>query len=149
MSENQVNIKNKKAFFEYEILEKFIAGIILQGTEIKSIRNGKVSINESYCYVSGNKLILKNTHISEYSMGSHFNHEPKRDRILLLNKREIKKIENKLKDVGLTIIPLRLFISERGFAKIEIGIAKGKKLHDKRESIKTKDVQRDLERKGF
>lgn len=143
---NRINIKNKKAVYEYEFLETFTAGIQLTGTEIKSIRNGKASIVEGYCYVRNNEVYIKNMYIAEYEQGNYNNHEPKRDRKLLLNKQEISKLIRKKKDVGLTIIPLRLFINKNGFAKLDIALAKGKKLHDKRESIKQKDVKRDMDR---
>ena len=142
----RINIQNRKARYEYEILDKYSAGMVLKGTEIKSIREGQASIKEAFCYISKGEIFIKNAHISEYSHGSHFNHEPKRERKLLLNKQEINKINKKMKDVGLTIVPLKIYISGRGFAKIDIAVAKGKKLHDKRDSIKTKDVQRDMNR---
>lgn len=141
------DIKNKKAFFEYEFLEKFVAGIVLKGTEIKSIRQGKASIKEGFCYFKDGELFLKNANISEYEFGNQNNHNPTRERKLLLNKSELNKLSKKVKDVGLSIVPFRIFINERGFAKVEIGLAKGKKLHDKRNTIKEKDVQRDLDRK--
>ena len=144
--DTNINIKNRKAFYEFEILDKYTAGMVLKGTEIKSIREGQASIKEAFCYISDSSMYLKNAHIAEYSHGSHFNHEPKRERKLLLNKQEINKIQKKMKDVGLTIVPLKIFLSSRGFAKIEIAVAKGKKLHDKRDSIKSKDVKRDMER---
>jgi len=142
----KISIKNKKAYFEYEISDKFTAGIKLLGTEIKSIRESKASIKEGYCYVDNGEVFIKNMNISEYSNGGFVNHDPTRTRKLLLNKREILKIEKKLKDKGITLIPLLLFLSNKGFAKLEIGIAKGKKLYDKRESLKQKDSKRDLDR---
>ncbi len=141
-----INIKNKKASFEYEFIETYIAGIQLTGTEIKSIRKGKASIGEAYCYFSRNELWVKNMHIAEYSFGSHFNHETRRERKLLLQKRELKKLQRKIKDKGLTIIPVRLFLTEKGWAKMKIALARGKKIHDKRASIKEKDMKRDMER---
>ena len=146
MSDKVVNIKNRKAYFEFEIFEKYVAGIKLMGSEIKSIRAGKASIGEGYCYFKKGELWVKKIHIAEYAPAAHYAHEPLRDRKLLLTKKEIQKLENKVKEKGLTVIPLRIFINERGYAKLEIGLAKGKKLHDKRESIKRKDAQREMER---
>ncbi|MBA2422970.1 MAG: SsrA-binding protein SmpB [Chitinophagales bacterium] len=145
MSEN-INIKNKKAYFEFEFLDKFIAGILLTGTEIKSIRAGKVNMNDAWCFFQKEELWVKNLNISTYDKGTHYNHEPLRQRKLLLNKKELNKLLGKIKERGLTIIPLRLFISDRGFAKLEIALAKGKKLHDKRENIKERDAKRELDR---
>ena len=141
-----INIKNKRARFEYQILDTFIAGIQLNGTEIKSIRLGKVTITESYCTFKEDELWIRGMHIAEYEFGTYSNHEPKRERKLLLSRQELDKLQKKLKDQGLTIVPLRLFISEKGWAKLEIAIAKGKKLHDKRHSLKEKDIQRDINR---
>lgn len=143
---NQVNIKNKRASFEYEFLETFTAGIQLTGTEIKSIRTGKASIIEGYCFLKDGELFIKNMYIAEYDKGTYNNHDPKRDRKLLLNRSELDKLSKKKKDVGLTIIPLKVFISKNGFAKMDIALAKGKKLHDKREDLKGKDAQRDMDR---
>lgn len=143
---NQVNIKNKRASFEYEFLETFTAGIQLTGTEIKSIRAGKASIIEGYCFLKDGELFIKNMYIAEYDKGTYNNHDPKRDRKLLLNRSELDKLSKKKKDVGLTIIPLKVFISKNGFAKMDIALAKGKKLHDKREDLKGKDAQRDMDR---
>ncbi len=142
-----VLIKNKQANFEYFIIEKYEAGIQLMGTEIKSIRAGKATITDGYCSFIGNELYLMNIHIAEYSFASFYNHAPKRERKLLLNKKELKKIQGKLKDVGMTIIPLAIVINERGFAKVEIGIAKGKKLHDKRDTLKEKDAKIEMDRR--
>ncbi len=147
--ENNIRIKNRKAFHEFFILEKFVAGIQLTGTEIKSIRTGKVSLAEGYCAFKGKELFVVNMHIAEYKFGTHYNHEPKRDRKLLLTKRELKKLANKTREKGLTIVPIVLFINEKGLAKLEIALAKGKKLYDKRESLKTKDSKRDLDRKNY
>lgn len=144
-----VHIKNKKAGFEFYLLEKFIAGIQLMGTEIKSIREGKVSINEAYCSFRKNELFIINMHIAVYKFGSYYNHEPKRERKLLLNKRELRKINNQVKEKGVTIVPTFMFINKDGFAKIEIAIAKGKKLYDKRESLKRKDAEREIGSKDF
>lgn len=144
--DNKIKIKNRKAFFEFFISDKFIAGIVLTGTEIKSIREGKVSLDEAYCSFKGEELFVVNMTIAEYKFGTYNNHEPKRDRKLLLNRKELKKLANKVKEKGFTIIPIILFVNEKGLAKLEIGLAKGKKLFDKRESIKTKDNKRDMER---
>jgi SsrA-binding protein len=146
MSANKVNIKNKKAYFEYEIVDKFIAGIMLTGTEIKSVRQSKASIKEAYCVVVKNKVLVRNMTINEYENGGHYNHEPKRDRSLLLNKKEIDKLAKGVEQKGFTIVPLHLFINDKGLAKLEIGLAQGKKLHDKRETLKEKDVSRELDR---
>lgn len=147
--DQKVRIKNKKAAFEFFLVEKYIAGIELSGTEIKSIRTGKVSLAESYCTFRGDELFVINMHIAEYQYGTYNNHDPKRDRKLLLNRRELKKLAIKTKERGFTIIPTFLFINDRGLAKLEIAVAKGKKLYDKRETIKIKDNQRDMERSGF
>jgi len=143
---NNINIRNKKARYEYEFVDKYVAGIVLQGTEIKSIREGKASLQEAYCFVKSGELFIKSMHIAVYEQATHYNHEPLRERKLLLNRRELDKLETKSKEKSLTIIPIRLFISQRGLAKIEIALAKGKKIHDKRDSIKEKDLKRELER---
>ena len=137
---------NRKAKYEYEFLEQFTAGLQLFGTEIKSIRNKDVSIAEGYCAFKGTELFILNMHIAHYEQGTYNNHEPKRERKLLLNKQELKKLGGKLKDKGLTIIPTRLFISDNGHAKLNIALAKGKKIHDKRDGIKDRDIQRDVDR---
>jgi SsrA-binding protein len=146
---DKIKIKNRKAYFEYFILEKYAAGIVLTGTEIKSLREGKASLDESYCTFNDNELFVINMHITEYKFGTYNNHEPKRDRKLLLTHRELKKLAVKVKEKGFTIIPLLLFINDAGLAKLEIGIAKGKKLYDKRETLKTKDTKREMERNRF
>jgi len=143
---NKINISNKKAFFNYEILDKYIAGIRLQGTEIKSIRLGKASLVDSFCEFEGHELFVKNLNISEYVLGTHYNHAPRRTRKLLLERTELIKLKRAAVQKGLTIIPLRLFISEKGFAKLEIALAKGKKEFDKRDTIKDRDSKRDLAR---
>lgn len=143
---NNINIKNKRASFEYEFLEKFTAGIQLTGTEIKSIRAGKASIVEGYCFMKNGELFIKNMYIAEYEQGSYNNHNPKRDRKLLLNRTELNKLEKKKKDVGLTIVPLKVFINKNGYAKMDIALAKGKKLHDKRHDLKAKDAKRQMDR---
>ncbi len=145
MSDN-IKIKNKKASFEYFLIEKITAGIMLTGTEIKSIREGKANLADAYCLFINNELYVKSMHIAEYNMGTHYNHEPKRDRKLLLTKRELKKLSVKVKEKGFTIVPVLLFINERGLAKLEIALAKGKHFYDKRESLKRKDSQREIER---
>lgn len=142
----QVDIHNRRARFEYAFLETFTAGLSLTGTEIKSIRQGKVNLQDSYCLFMNDELFIRNMNISTYTDGTYLNHQPLRDRKLLLNKRELRRLSEKLKDQGLTIIPTRLFTNERGFAKIDIALAKGKKLYDKRESIKERDVEREMSR---
>ena len=139
-----INIRNRKASYEYQFLDTYIAGIVLSGTEIKSIREGKVNLQESFCLFLGEELICRGMHISPYSMGSFKNHESKADRKLLLKRKELEKIKSKSQEKGLSIIPTRLFINDRGWAKVEIAIAKGKKLYDKREDIKQKDLKREL-----
>ena len=142
----RIELINKKARFEYFILDSFTAGIVLKGTEIKSIRQAKVSFADSYCIFEKDELFVKNLHIAVYTHGNIHNHDPVRNRKLLLTKRELKRLKSKSNEKGLTIIPLRIFISDRGFAKLEIGFAKGKKLYDKRESIKERDMNRDFGR---
>mgnify|MGYP001346845082 FL=1 len=144
---SKIDIKNKRAKFEFEFLETFTAGLQLYGTEIKSIRNNKASIAEAYGVIIKNELFIRNMYISDYENGSHYNHDPKRDRKLLLNKVELTKLQKKLKNKGLTIVPIKLFISNNGWAKINIALAKGKKIHDKREDLKSKDAQREIDRK--
>lgn len=145
--QKSINIKNKKARFQYEILDKYTAGIVLTGTEIKSIRNSKASIAESFCeFNDSGELFVVNMTIEEYIYGTYYNHKPKATRKLLLNKKELKKLNKEVQNTGLTIIPLRLFINEKGYAKLEIALAKGKKLHDKRETIRDRDNKRNLDR---
>lgn len=147
MVQKNINIKNKRARFEYELLDTYMAGIVLGGTEIKSIREGKASITESFCeFNDSGELFIVNMHIDEYSHGSHYNHKPRAERKLLLNKRELKKLRKEVKASGLTIVPLRLFLNDRGLAKLDIALAKGKKLYDKRETIKDRDNKRNLDR---
>ncbi|MBD2699661.1 SsrA-binding protein SmpB [Spirosoma sp. BT702] len=145
----QVDVRNRRASFEYVFLETYTAGIVLTGTEIKSIRQGKVNLQDAYCLILNDEMFIRQMSISVYTEGTHYNHEPLRERKLLLTKREIKRLTEKLKDQGLTIVPIRLFTNERGFAKIEIALAKGKKLYDKRESIKERDVERDMQRERY
>ncbi|MEP2238473.1 MAG: SsrA-binding protein SmpB [Maribacter sp.] len=145
--QNTINIKNKRARFEYELLDKYTAGIVLAGTEIKAIREGRASISESFCeFNDRDELFVINMQIDEYSHASHFNHKPKAARKLLLQRRELKKLSKEVNTSGLTIVPVRVFVNERGFAKMQIALAKGKKLYDKRESIKDRDNKRDLDR---
>ncbi len=143
----KINIRNKKARFEYEILDTYVAGIQLTGTEIKSIRASKARITESFCeFNDTGELFVINMYIEEYINGNVYNHKPKSERRLLLNKRELKKLQKELQNVGLTIIPLKLFLTGKGWAKLEIALCKGKKLYDKRESLKDKDNKRNLDR---
>ena len=144
--QKNISIKNKKAFFDYEIIENFYAGIQLSGTEIKSIRGGKAGLVDSFCSFANNELYVRNMHISEYELGTCNNHIAKRDRKLLLHKKELIKIQKKAKEGGITIVPLKLFINDRGLAKLEISLAKGKKTYDKRETLKLKDHTREMDR---
>ena len=139
-------IKNKKASHDYEFLEKFIAGIVLSGTEIKSLRLGKATISDSYCFFNSGELFIKGMHIAEYWWGNLNNHDPLRERKLLLTSRELRKIDRKIKESGLTIIVIKVFISSRGLAKAEIAISRGKKEYDKRETLKRKDASREMDR---
>ena len=139
-------IKNRSAYFEYFIDDKYDAGIVLTGTEVKSLREGKANLNDSYCYVNKGEVWIKNLHIAEYSHGSANNHDPVRERKLLLRKREIRKIASGLKEKGYTLIPLRIYFSEKKLAKIEVGLGKGKKVYDKRETIKQRDTDREMKR---
>jgi SsrA-binding protein len=141
-----MEIKNRQAYFEYFIDDKYVAGIILTGTEVKSLREGKANFNDSYCIFNKGELWIRSFHISEYSHGTVNNHDPIRERKLLLNKRELKKLDAKIKEKGYTIVPLRLFFNEKNLAKLEIGLGKGKKLHDKRETIRQRDTERELKR---
>jgi len=141
-----MELRNKSATFEYFIEDKFDAGMVLTGTEVKALRDGRVSFNDSYCLIDRGEMYVKGLHISHYAFGSYANHPPVRDRKLLLKKKEISRIAQKLKDKGFTIIPLKIYFNERGFAKIQIGLAKGKKLHDKRESIKQRESEREIKR---
>ena len=144
--QKQINIKNKKAKFEYHLIDTFTAGIVLTGTEIKSIRNSKASILEAYCVYVDGEVFIRNMHITAYENGSFYNHKPRNDRKLLLNKKEIQKIEKFLKVKGNTIVPLKMFLSDKGWAKIDIATAQGKKTHDKRQDLKEKDDKRDMDR---
>jgi SsrA-binding protein len=143
---NAINIRNRQAGFEYELLDKYTAGMVLTGTEIKSIREGKVNLQDGYCYINNGEFFVKGINITPYAEGTHYNHEASRERKLLLKKSEIKKLESKVDEKGYTLVPTRLFINERGLAKLEIAVARGKKLHDKRDSIKERDAKRELDR---
>lgn len=148
---NAINIKNKRAEHEYFLMDRLTAGIALTGTEIKSIRNGKASLAESYCTFKGDELFVVGMHIAEYDKGTYNNHDPKRDRKLLLTARELRKFKTKVQEKGFTIIPVLLFINEKGLAKLDIALARGKHYYDKRETLKTKDSKRDVEKqlKGY
>lgn len=139
-----MEINNKKAYFEYNIESKYIAGLVLKGTEVKSLRAGKASFNDSYCFFHKGELFVKSLHISEYSFGTYTNHEPLQERKLLLNKKELRKLEVKIKEKGYSIIPLKLFLSENGYFKLEIGLGRGKKIYDKRETIKQRENERNI-----
>ena len=144
---NTVNIENRRARFDYQFLDTLTAGLVLKGTEIKSIHEGKAGLADSYCYFKNDELFVKNFHITEYADASFYNHEPMRERKLLLTKQELNKLLRKVKDQGLTIVPIKLFINEKGFAKLNIALAKGKKAYDKRDDIKKKDIEREMNRK--
>jgi len=143
---NDINIRNRQASFEFELLDKYVAGLVLRGTEIKSIREGKVNLQDGFCYFNDGELYVRGINITPYAQGTHYNHEAQRERKLLLKRLEIKKLERKVEEKGLTLVPVRLFINDRGFAKLEIALARGKKMHDKRDSIKERDAKRDLDR---
>ena len=144
--DNKIKIRNKRISWEYFLVEKLVAGIALTGTEIKSIRNGKASLAESFCYFENGELFVRNMHISEYSFGTYNNHLAKRDRKLLLNKRELKKFNRQVKEKSMTIVPVTLFINDKGLAKLEIALAKGKHFYDKRNTLKEKDHKREIDR---
>ena len=146
---DNVNIRNRQASFEYELLDKYICGIVLTGTEIKSIREGKVNLQDGFCYLNNGEVFAKGVNITPYAQGTHYNHEATRERKLLLKKSEIRKLEGKVEEKGLTLIPVRLFINDRGFAKMEIALARGKKMYDKRQSIKDRDAKRELDKMKF
>lgn len=141
-----MELKNRSAFFEYYIENTYIAGLVLVGTEVKSLRAGKVSFNDSYCLFHKGELFVKSLHISEYAFGTTQRHEPLQERKLLMNKKELRKLEGKLAEKGYTLVPLRIFFTEKNIAKIEIGLGKGKKLHDKRETIKKRDTDKEIKR---
>ena len=145
--QKKINIQNTRARFEYELIEQYTAGLVLTGTEIKSIRLGKVTITDSFCeFNERGELFVINMNIQEYAWGTRYNHRPKAERKLLMNKRELRKLEKEVKNVGLTIVPLRVFITDKGYAKLVIALAKGKKLYDKRETIKDRENKRNLDR---
>lgn len=142
----EINIRNKRASFDYEFIEEYNAGIVLTGTEIKSIRAGKASLVDSYCYFHRGELWVKGMNIAEYKLGTYYNHQEKRERKLLLTQKELVKLEKKVKESGLTIVPIRVFLNEKGYAKVRIALAKGKKEYDKRESLKAKDAKKEMDR---
>ena len=142
----EINIRNKRASFDYEFIEEYNAGIVLTGTEIKSIRAGKASLVDSYCYFHRGELWVKGMNIAEYELGTYYNHQEKRERKLLLTKKELVKLEKKVKESGLTIVPIRVFLNEKGYAKVRVALAKGKKEYDKRESLKAKDAKKEMDR---
>ena len=146
MAQNNINIKNRKATFDYEILETFTAGIVLTGTEIKSLRQGKAGLTDTYCMVENHELWVKNMYIAEYSYGSYNNHTTHRDRKLLVTRKELNRIAKQAEQTGYSVVPLRIFINERGLAKMVIAVARGKKLYDKRQSIKEREDKRNLDR---
>ncbi len=143
---DNINIRNRQATFQYELLDKTVAGIALKGTEIKSIREGKVNLQDGFCFFSNGEAFVRGINITPYAQGTHYNHEAARERKLLMKKSELAKLEARVEEKGLALIPIRLFINERGLAKVEIALARGKKLHDKRDSIKEKDLKRELSR---
>lgn len=144
--QNIIEIKNKRASFEYFLISTYTAGLVLTGTEIKSIREGKANLSDAFCSFRNGELYVNQLYISEYTMGTHYNHDPKRDRKLLLNKNELRKLETKTKEKGFTIIPVMLYVNPKGMAKLEIALAKGKKFFDKRETLKQKDSKREMDR---
>ena len=148
MATTPIEVKSRKAEYEYHMLDTYACGMVLMGSEIKSIRAGGASINEAFCAFVGDELVVRDMQINPYGTNVHYVHEPKRDRKLLLQRKELDKLKRKLKDAGMTIVPVRLFFAANGFAKLEIALAKGKKTFDKRESLKAKDVKRDMEREG-
>ncbi len=143
---DNINIRNRQATFQYELLDKTVAGVALKGTEIKSIREGKVNLQDGFCFFSNGEAFVRGINITPYAQGTHYNHEAARERKLLMKKSELAKLEARVEEKGLALIPIRLFINERGLAKVEIALARGKKLHDKRDSIKEKDLKRELSR---
>ncbi len=146
MAQNDINIKNRRASFDYEFIEEYNAGIILTGTEIKSVRAGKASLVDSYCYFDKGELWVKGIHIAEYRLGTYYNHEEKREHKLLLTRKELRKLERNVKETGLTIVPTKMFLTEKGWVKLRIALARGKKEYDKRESLKLKDAKKDMDR---
>ncbi|MCL6523107.1 MAG: SsrA-binding protein SmpB [Thermoflavifilum sp.] len=142
-----MNIINRAARFHYEIIDRYIAGMVLTGPEIKSIREGKVSFNDSFCYFQDDELYVKNLHIAEYKNATHIHQDPLRERKLLLQKRELRRLKNAIQEKGFTIVPLRIFINEKGWAKMEIALVKGKKIYDKRETIKRREAEKEIQRR--
>jgi SsrA-binding protein len=143
---NDINIRNRQAGFQYELMDKYIAGIVLTGTEIKSIREGKVNLQDGYCYLNNGEVFAKGINITPYAQGTHYNHEATRERKLLMKRSEIRKLEGKVEEKGFALVPVRLFINDRGLAKLEIALGKGKKMFDKRENIKEREAKRELNR---
>ena len=143
---NEVNIKNRRASFDYEFIEEYTAGRVLKGTEIRSIRAGRAGLADAYCYFHRGELWIKGMYVAEYKLGTYYNHAERRERKLLLQKKELSKLERKTKESGLTIVPLRVFLNDKGFAKVRIALARGKKQYDKRESLKAKDAKREMDR---
>lgn len=141
-----IDIRNRQAYYDYFIEDKYDAGMVLTGTEVKSLRSGRASFNDSFCYINGGELWVKSLHIAEYSHGTANNHDPIRERKLLLKKKEIRKIEAKIKEKGISVVPLRIYFSEKGLVKMEIGLGKGKKMYDKRETIKQRDTEREMKK---
>lgn len=141
-----IDIRNRQAYYDYFIEDKYDAGMVLTGTEVKSLRSGRASFNDSFCYINGGELWVKSLHIAEYSHGTANNHDPVRERKLLLKKKEIRKIEAKIKEKGISVVPLRMYFSEKGLVKMEIGLGKGKKMYDKRETIKQRDTEREMKK---
>lgn len=146
MTKPKVNIKNRRASFDYELMDNYTAGIVLCGTEIKSIREGRAGLTDTFCTFSGGELWVRNMHISEYRLGTCYNHDATRERKLLLTKRELRKLQRAVKETGLTIVPTSLFINEKGLAKLNIALARGKKSYDKRDALREKDSRREMER---
>lgn len=146
MASQMIDIRNRQAYYDYFIEDKYDAGMVLTGTEVKSLRSGRASFNDSFCYINGGELWVKSLHIAEYSHGTANNHDPIRERKLLLKKKEIRKIEAKIKEKGISVVPLRIYFSEKGLVKMEIGLGKGKKMYDKRETIKQRDTEREMKK---
>lgn len=146
---DNINIRNRQASYTYELLDTYVAGLVLKGTEIKSIKEGKVNLQDGHCYFNNGEIFAKGINITPYAQGTHYNHEANRERKLLMKRSEIRKLESKVEEKGLTLVPLRLFINERGFAKLEIALARGKKLFDKRQTMKERDAKRELDRNKF
>jgi len=146
---DNINIRNRQAGYTYELLDKYVAGLVLKGTEIKSIKEGKVNLQDGHCYFNNGEIFAKGINITPYAQGTHYNHEANRERKLLMKRSEIRKLESKVEEKGLTLVPLRLFINDRGFAKLEIALARGKKLFDKRQTMKERDAKRELDRNKY